>query len=129
MSCVCSNNNKSTKLRLIYIFKDLGIKGWRHNYTVKGKPDFVFLREKIAVFTDGCFWHGHKCRNITPKDNNDYWKKKLATNKVHDKTINRHLRSIGWKIISIWECELVKKNRNRAIRKIYKTLVIKMKNI
>jgi DNA mismatch endonuclease (patch repair protein) len=129
MRCVRSNRNKSTELRLIDIFKDLGIKGWRRNYTVKGKPDFVFLRKKIAVFTDGCFWHGHGCRNIEPKDNKDYWEKKLATNKARDKAINRHLRAIGWKIIRIWECELIKKNRNRVIRKLNKTLVLEMINI
>jgi len=115
MSCVHSNKNMSTELRLIDIFKDLGIKGWRRNYRIKGKPDFVFLREKIAVFTDGCFWHGHGCRNITPKDNKEYWKKKLTTNKARDNVINKYLRSIGWKVI--------------RIKKVYRTLVVEKENI
>jgi len=129
MSCVHSNKNKSTELRLIDIFKELGIKGWRRNYRVKGKPDFVFLKEKIAVFTDGCFWHGHGCRNITPENNKDYWEKKITTNKARDKAINKYLKSIGWKVIRIWECELIRKKRNLAIKKIYRTLVVEKENI
>ena len=59
MRQVKSKKNKSTELRLIEIFKQNGITGWRRNYPVKGHPDFVFPKKKIAVFVDGCFWHGH----------------------------------------------------------------------
>lgn len=61
MSKVRSNNNKSTELKLIQIFKENSIVGWKRKYPVKGHPDFVFLDKKIAVFVDGCFWHGHDC--------------------------------------------------------------------
>ena len=57
MHQVKSKKNKSTELRLIEIFKQNGITGWRRNYPVKGHPDFVFPKKKIAVFVDGCFWH------------------------------------------------------------------------
>lgn len=67
MSRVRSKNNKSTELKLIQIFKENGITGWRRNYKVKGHPDFVFLDKKIAIFVDGCFWHGHDCRNTRPQ--------------------------------------------------------------
>ena len=60
MRKVKSKKNKSTELRLIDIFKQNGITGWKRNYPVKGHPDFVFLKEKVAVFVDGCFWHGHE---------------------------------------------------------------------
>ena len=63
MRKVKSKKNKSTELRLIEVFKKNGIIGWKRNYPVKGHPDFVFLKEKVAVFVDGCFWHGHDCRN------------------------------------------------------------------
>ena len=59
MKNVRSNNNKSTELKLIKLFKEYGITGWKRKYKVKGHPDFVFLKEKIAIFVDGCFWHGH----------------------------------------------------------------------
>ena len=62
MRKVKSKKNKSTELRLIDIFKQNGITGWKRNYPVKGHPDFVFLKEKVAVFVDGCFWHGHDCQ-------------------------------------------------------------------
>ena len=76
MRQVKSKKNKSTELRLIEIFKQNGITGWRRNYPVKGHPDFVFPKKKIAVFVDGCFWHGHDCRNTRPADHQEYWQKK-----------------------------------------------------
>lgn len=72
MRQVKSKKNKSTELRLIEIFKENGITGWRRNYPVKGHPDFVFPKKKIAVFVDGCFWHGHDCRNTRPADHQEY---------------------------------------------------------
>lgn len=67
-----SRNNKSTELKLIQVFRENSIKGWRRGYPVKGHPDFVFLDKKIAVFVDGCFWHGHDCRNTRPADHAEY---------------------------------------------------------
>ena len=68
MRKVKSKNNKSTEQNLIHFFNENKITGWRRNYSVKGHPDFVFLKERIAVFVDGCFWHGHDCRNTKPSD-------------------------------------------------------------
>ena len=88
MKKVRSKNNKSTELKLIQIFKENNIHGWRRNYKVKGHPDFVFLDRRIAVFVDGCFWHGHNCRNTKPKDNQNYWSQKRERNIRHDKEIS-----------------------------------------
>ena len=63
MRNVKSKRNQSTEMRLIAFFKANGIKGWRRNYPITGKPDFVFPKLKTAIFADGCFWHGHDCRN------------------------------------------------------------------
>ena len=125
MRCVRSSKNKSTELRLIKLFRTNKIFGWRRNYKLKGKPDFVFLNKKIAVFTDGCFWHGHGCRNISPVNNRKYWKNKIMTNKVRDKLITKYLRSIGWKVIRIWECELTEQKQHQIIGKIDKYLIEK----
>lgn len=76
MRSVKSSRNRSTEERLISVFRELNITGWRRNYKVKGHPDFIFPKQKIAVFVDGCFWHGHDCRNTRPSDNADYWTKK-----------------------------------------------------
>lgn len=118
MSKVRSKNNKSTELKLIDVFKENGIVGWRRNYSVKGHPDFVFLDKKIAIFVDGCFWHGHDCRNTRPSDNADYWTKKRERNIKHDKEITELFEQRGWTVIRIWECELKKKNRAQLIEKI-----------
>lgn len=111
MKKVRSNKNKSTELKLIQIFKENNIHGWRRNYKVKGHPDFVFLDKRIAVFVDGCFWHGHDCRNTRPKDNKDYWTKKRERNIKHDREITEYFEKRGWTVIRIWECELSNKSR------------------
>lgn len=118
MRKVRSRNNKSTELKLIQVFRDNSIKGWRRGYPVKGHPDFVFLDKKIAVFVDGCFWHGHDCRNTRPADNADYWTKKRERNMKHDKEITELFEKRGWRVIRIWECELKKKNRDLLMDKI-----------
>ncbi|MBR0467136.1 MAG: DNA mismatch endonuclease Vsr [Clostridia bacterium] len=118
MSKVRSNNNKSTELALIKFFKENKITGWKRNYPVKGHPDFVFLDKKIAVFVDGCFWHGHDCRNTRPSDNVEYWQRKRERNIKHDKEVTAMFENRGWTVIRIWECELKNKNRSALINKL-----------
>lgn len=110
MRQVKSSRNKSTELKLIQFFKDHAIKGWRRNFKLFGKPDFVFPLLKIVVFVDGCFWHGHNCRNTKPKDNKDYWQQKISRNKKRDKVVTNILTSTGWTVMRIWECQLKYKN-------------------
>jgi DNA mismatch endonuclease (patch repair protein) len=106
MRQVKSSRNKSTELKLINFFKANKIKGWRRNYKLFGKPDFTFPKEKITIFVDGCFWHGHDCRNTRPKDNADYWTKKRERNINRDKEVTETLTEKGWSVIRLWECEL-----------------------
>jgi len=108
MRKVKSNRNKSTELKLIKFFKEKKIKGWRRNYKLFGKPDFVFQKFKTAIFLDGCFWHGHDCRNTKPKDNQEYWVKKISRNKSRDATVTEELTIKNWIVIRIWECDLKK---------------------
>jgi len=122
MSKVRSKGNKSTELRLIEIFHSQGIIGWRRNYPVKGHPDFIFTRQKIAVFVDGCFWHGHDCRNTRPKDNEKFWSEKRKRNINHDKIVTKNFKKRGWTVLRIWECELKKKNLQTLLKKISKIL-------
>lgn len=110
MKCVKSSGNKSTEMKLIQYFNAHHITGWRRHYKVKGHPDFVFLSKRIAVFVDGCFWHGHNCRNTRPTENAEYWDKKREKNIQHDKEITELFEARGWMVIRIWECELKKKN-------------------
>ena len=106
MRAVKSKGNKSTEGKLINLFKEKKLKGWRRNYPIFGKPDFVFQKSKVAVFADGCFWHGHNCRNISPKSNAEYWMAKIARNKKRDKEVNKTLKEKGWSIFRIFECKI-----------------------
>jgi len=110
MRQVKSSRNKSTELKIISFFKENKIKGWRRNFPLFGKPDFVFPLHKLALFVDGCFWHGHNCRNVTPKENAAYWLKKIERNKSRDQLVNKTLEQKGWTVSRIWECDL--KNEN-----------------
>lgn len=118
MKAVKSRNTKTTELKMIEIFKELRITGWRRTYPLTGKPDFVFPKKRIVVFVDGCFWHGHDCRNVTPSANADFWNTKRAYNKHHDEIVNETLAKKNWTVIRIWECELKKKSREKLLIKI-----------
>lgn len=111
MKQIHSKGNKTTELKLITIFRDIGITGWKRGYPVKGHPDFVFLSRKIAVFVDGCFWHGHDCRNTRPKENKEFWAVKQEKSMRHDCEVTARFESRGWTVLRIWECELKRKNR------------------
>jgi DNA mismatch endonuclease, patch repair protein len=118
MSKVRSKGNKSTELRLIDILHSQGIIGWRRNYPVKGHPDFVFPKRRIAIFVDGCFWHGHDCRNTRPKENSDFWSVKRERNIARDRAVTTAFQQRGWTVLRIWECELKKKNLPTILAKI-----------
>jgi len=118
MSKVRSKGNKSTELRLIEVFSECGIKGWQRNYPVKGHPDFVLLKRRIAVFVDGCFWHGHDCRNTRPKQNEEFWKAKRVRNMARDKTVTEKFERRGWTVLRIWECEFKKRNLPALLEKL-----------
>lgn len=84
---------------------------------MKGRPDFVFVKERIAVFVDGCFWHGHDCRNTKPSDNQEYWRKKRERNIRRDKEVTEMFERRGGKVLRIWECELKKENIAAVLEK------------
>jgi DNA mismatch endonuclease (patch repair protein) len=106
MRNVKGSRNKSTELKLIKYFKENKITGWRRSFKLFGRPDFVFPQRRIAIFLDGCFWHGHKCRNTTPKDNSEYWTSKINKNKLRDSVVTQTLIQKKWHVIRIWECHL-----------------------
>ncbi len=108
MTHIKGKGNKDTELAMIQILRKHHISGWRRNQAVLGKPDFVFPKQRIALFIDGCFWHGcpkPKHSNL-PKNNQEFWAKKLRGNKDRDKLVSRGLKKAGWKVIRVWEHEL-----------------------
>lgn len=118
MSKVKGRGNKSTELKLIKIFKQYGLKGWRRNYPLVGKPDFVFPKSRLAIFVDGCFWHGCHDHCRFPESNKEYWVNKIDRNKKRDRSTTKELRSRNWTVIRIWEHELKREEFKRKINKI-----------
>src|SRR5687767_3945279 len=84
MSRIKSTGNKRTELRLIQFLKQKRIIGWRRKASAFGKPDFVFPKLKLAVFVDGCFWHGCPIHATQPKTNAEFWRAKIARNVARD---------------------------------------------
>lgn len=103
MSRVRSSGNKSTEHALIKVMRREGITGWRRKYPLIGKPDFVFRKDRVAVFVDGCFWHGHPTRCRLPATNREYWKKKIERNRARDREVTETLGQKGWQVVRIWE--------------------------
>lgn len=116
MSNIRGKGNKSTEIKLLKLFRENGIKGWRRHQPLPGKPDFIFRKERLAVFVDGCFWHGCPRCYIKPKQNAEFWDKKIGSNIKRDKKVSRKLRTEGWQVCRIWECKL--KKPDAVLRKI-----------
>tara|TARA_Y100001933_G_C18952035_1_gene544209 strand:- start:689 stop:1114 length:426 start_codon:yes stop_codon:yes gene_type:complete len=127
MQAIKSKGNKSTEIRLLLLFRENGIKGWRRHLPLPGKPDFAFPREKLAIFVDGCFWHGCPRCYRRPRKNVEYWDKKIGGNQRRDRKNNRLLRKKGWKVARVWECRL--KKPEAAIVRILRMLSCKKKMI
>lgn len=112
MSLIRSSNNASTELRLLSIFHDFRISGWRRNFKLLGKPDFVFPKLRVAIFVDGCFWHMCPKHCSLPKSNSEFWRNKLLSNRRRDKRVGKELTTRGWMVVRVWEHEL---NRRKLV--------------
>ncbi len=117
MARIKSKGNKSTETKLRMLLVRAGISGWKMQpKNISGNPDIIFSKYKLAIFVDGCFWHGcPKCGHI-PKSNQAYWIKKLEQNIKRDRIQRSKLRREGWSVYRVWEHEL--KDLNKATRKI-----------
>lgn len=120
MSRVRGRGNKSTEEKLVSLLRAAGIKGWRRHLPLPGTPDFGFPRERLAIYVDGCFWHGCPRCYTRPATNQDFWDKKFEDNRARDRRVNGELRRRGWKLMRIWAHTL--KNETAVIRRIQKAL-------
>jgi len=113
--------NTGPELVLRKFLSAKNIKGYKLNYKLTGKPDIVFLKQKIAIFVDGCFWH--KCPKcfIQPKNNRKFWEDKINGNVARDKSIKQKLQREGWFVIRLWEHD-IKKDIKRGYILIKNTL-------
>jgi DNA mismatch endonuclease, patch repair protein len=117
MAQVKSSGNKSTEMNLHSALRENGITGWRRTYPLFGKPDFVFPEKRVAVFVDGCFWHGHPSKCRMPAANKIYWELKIARNMARDQLVTATLRKKGWKVVRIWEDSVKKESTISRLRK------------
>ena len=123
MSAIRSQGNLTTEKRLASALRRHRITGWRRQLPLPGKPDFVFPKERVAVFVDGCFWHGcPKCHRL-PDDNRSYWEEKVQKNRARDRRVARELRGCGWRVIRLWEHSLKSgQGQDAAARRIRRFL-------
>jgi len=167
MSRIRGRGNKDTELALAKIFRAQRITGWRRQAEIRGravasvydrrkagarraplqkpfrvKPDFVFIKLKLAIFVDGCFWHGcpKHCspmkwlrKSSMPANNpplpsrlrrtgRAFWRRKLSANKARDRVVARMLRRAGWRVLRVWEHELARRNQPRLLGRIQRAL-------
>ena len=120
MAKIKGRGNISTEISLAKQLRLNRIKGWRRHYKIAGKPDFVFPKQKVAVFADGCFWHCCPRCYRQPKSNIQFWRQKIQANVARDIAITKTLKSKGWTVIRIWECQI--KRMPDVTRRIRKAL-------
>lgn len=118
MSHIRSKNSKPEELVRKYLFS----KGFRYRKNVRalpGCPDIVLPKYKTVVFVNGCFWHKHDCpRFVWPSSNEDYWRPKILRNVERDQQNTERLEALGWRVITVWECELKAKVKNDRLLKL-----------
>jgi DNA mismatch endonuclease, patch repair protein len=107
MAAVRSKGNRSTEVALGRLLSAVGLRGYRKHWSVPGTPDFAWPVLQVAVFVDGCFWHGCSCKTI-PKTNRRFWCEKIRDNQRRDQRVTRQLRRQNWKVIRIKECAIGK---------------------
>lgn len=124
MSCIRGKNTKPEELVRKYLFAQ-GFRYRKNDARLPGKPDIVLPKYKTVIFVNGCFWHAHEgCRYfIWPKNNAEFWKKKIGGNIERDAKNQRLLTELGWRVIVVWECEL----KNSMTEYTLKSLVCRIR--
>ena len=103
MASVRSRGNRTTEVALGRLLWAAGLRGYRKQWPIEGRPDFAWPGLKVAAFVDGCFWHGCSCKYL-PRSRKKFWRDKIEKNKRRDKRVARILRSAGWTVIRVKEC-------------------------
>ena len=118
MRAVKCRGNKTTEVSFRLALTRAGIKGWKvHPRGLIGKPDFFFPASQLAIFVDGCFWHGcAKCGHI-PRVNRPYWSAKIVRNQERDIEKERALKKLGIRVVRFWEHE-IQRNLSACVEKI-----------
>ena len=130
MAKVRGRGNLTTEQALAKLLRTQGWSGWRRQQVVRGRaaggerfqvrPDFVFVARRLAIFVDGCFWHGCPRHGTRPRGNAAFWRGKFRRNQVRDRRDTRRLGRAGWKVLRLWEHELKPKARSALLAKLRK---------
>jgi len=144
MSRIRSHGNKDTELAMARLFRRRKITGWRRQVQLrvanvglqlpkdgritrrmktaarhfKVRPDFVFSKLRLAVFVDGCFWHGCQRHGTQPKGNAAFWRRKISRNKTRDRRVNRALRRAQWQVLRVWAHALTRRQEARLLGRV-----------
>jgi DNA mismatch endonuclease (patch repair protein) len=132
MARIRSRGNASTEGALARVLRAAGLSGWRRQQVVRGRdrvggpfrtrPDFVFRALRVAVFVDGCFWHGCPAHGGRPRGNRAFWARKFRANRARDRRDTRNLRAAGWTVLRLWEHELRARGRAALLRRLRRAL-------
>ena len=129
MSRIRSRGNKDTEQRLAALFRAHGIIDWRRQVRLRlektsshpagsVRPDFVFRLQRLAVFVDGCFWHGCPEHFRRPQTRQTFWDAKITRNQARDAAVTKALRRKGWRVLRLWEHELAVKREKRLVARL-----------
>lgn len=105
--CMSRNRGANTSPEVL-LRRELWRRGLRYRLRGKlfGKPDIVFWSARVAVFVDGCFWHGCWEHAVQPRTNSEFWRKKIEKNRERDQKVTEVLKNDGWSVLRIWEHEI-----------------------
>ena len=98
-----------------------GLRGYRTHYKLPGKPDILFNKKKLIIFTDSSFFHGYNWKVLGKVPPRKYWQKKIRKNMERDKEYNKLLRAQGWRVLRFWDFE-IDKSLEKCVKKILKKL-------
>lgn len=122
MASVHSSGTKPEMIVRRFLFS----RGYRYRLNsprLPGRPDLVLRKYRTCIFVNGCFWHGHDCKEFRmPKTNTDFWIRKITRNKQRDKEVQKKLAQMGWHCVTVWECELKGESREATLRSLAFTL-------
>lgn len=118
MRAVKSRDNLRTEIRMAAMLRSAGLAGWRRQARLVGTPDFSWRELKVALFVDGCFWHGCSGCYSLPKTNSDYWERKLLANRRRDRRVNTCLRRIGWRVLRVRQCQIGTVRTMRRVKRM-----------
>lgn len=123
MSQIKGKNTKPEETVRKYLFSH-GFRYRKNDRRLPGTPDIVLPKYKTVIFVNGCFWHGHEgCKYfVYPQNNAEFWKNKIKTNIERDLRKENQLTELGWRIVTIWECQLKPKRREETLLKLLEKL-------